>query len=86
VRPINSWAGQYDINSFDQTPIVESGAGIIYVGASSGSGIMKSDALARIVDAVYEEEPEAELYGGRRFRVSDIGVKNRRIERESLVI
>jgi hypothetical protein len=38
------------------------------------------------VDAVYEEEPEAELYGGRRFRVSDIGVKNRRIEKESLVI
>jgi glycine/D-amino acid oxidase-like deaminating enzyme len=86
VRPMNSWAGQYDINSFDETPIVEPGAGIIYVGASSGSGIMKSDALARIVDAVYEEEPEAELYGGRRFRVSDIGVKNRRIERESLVI
>ena len=86
VRPMNSWAGQYDINSFDETPIVEPGAGIIYVGASSGSGIMKSDALARIVDAVYEEEPEAELYGGRRFRVSDIGVKNRRIEKESLVI
>jgi FAD-dependent oxidoreductase domain-containing protein 1 len=86
VRPTNAWAGQYDINSFDETPVVVPGPGIIYVGASSGSGIMKSDALGRIVDTVYEEDEYATLYGGRGFRVSDLGIKKRRVERETLII
>ena len=86
VRPANSWAGQYDINGFDQTPVVEAGPGIIYVGAASGSGIMKSDALGRIVDAVNEEKEYATLYGGRGFKVSDLSVGNRRVERETLVV
>jgi len=86
VRPANSWAGQYDINSFDKTPVIETAPGFIYVGASSGSGIMKSDALGRIVDAAYEEEEYAYLFGERKFRVRDIGIKNRNIEKETLVI
>jgi len=86
VRPMNSWAGQYDVNSFDETPVVVPAPGLIHVGASSGSGIMKSDALGRIVDAVYEEDEYATLYGGRGFRVTDIGLKKRRVERETLVI
>jgi glycine/D-amino acid oxidase-like deaminating enzyme len=86
VRPANSWAGQYDINGFDKSPVVESGPGFIYAGATSGSGIMKADAIGRIVDAAYEEEEYAELFGGRKFRVSDLGIKKRNIEKENLVI
>ena len=86
VRPANSWAGQYDINGFDQTPVVEAGPGLIYVGASSGSGIMKCDALGRIVDAVNEEKEYATLYGGRGFKVSDIGIAKRQVEQETLVV
>jgi FAD-dependent oxidoreductase domain-containing protein 1 len=86
LHPSNMWAGQYDINSFDKTPVVEAGPGFIYVGASSGSGIMKADALGRIVDAAYEEEVYANLFGDRMFRVSDIGISHRNIEKESLVI
>ncbi|MBN1683377.1 FAD-binding oxidoreductase [Candidatus Bathyarchaeota archaeon] len=86
VRPENAWAGQYDINSFDKTPVVEEGPGFIYIGASSGSGIMKCDALARIVEALYNEEEYANLYGNRKFKVSDISIKNRKIEKETLII
>jgi FAD-dependent oxidoreductase domain-containing protein 1 len=60
--------------------------GMIYVGGASGSGIMKCDAIGRIAAALHAGEEEAELYGGRRFRVSDIGIHHRRVERESLVL
>lgn len=86
VRPMNSWAGQYAINGFDELPVVKSVPGMIYVGAASGSGIMKCDAIARIAAALYAGEEEAELFGGRRFTVSDLGIHHRRAERETLVI
>jgi FAD-dependent oxidoreductase domain-containing protein 1 len=86
VRPMNMWAGQYAINSFDGLPIVSGEEGLIYVGAASGSGIMKADALGRIVEALYSGEEEAELYGGYSFRVADLGVRDRRVERETMII
>ncbi len=86
VRPVNMWAGQYAINGFDGIPVVTPAPGMIYVGAASGSGIMKCDALGRIAAALYAGEEEAELYGGRRFRVADLGVRSRRVEREEFII
>jgi FAD-dependent oxidoreductase domain-containing protein 1 len=86
VRPMNMWAGQYAINGYDEIPVVAPFPGMIYVGGASGSGIMKCDAVGRIAAALYAGEEEAELYGGRRFRVSDIGIHRRRVERESLVL
>ncbi len=86
VRPMNSWAGQYAINSFDESPVIYKEDGLLYVGAGSGSGIMKGDALGRVASALYYGEEEATLYGGRRFRVADLGVHHRRIEPEKFVI
>ncbi len=76
------WAGQRAVNRFDKIPVVEGMPGMIYVGAATGNGIMKCDSLGRIVAAHHAGEKEAELYGGRRVRVSDISVKNRRVEKE----
>ena len=86
LRPVNSWAGQYAVNSLDGAPVVLGEPGMVYVGAASGSGIMKCDSLGRIVAAFHAGEEEAELYGGRRFRVADLGVKDRRVERETFII
>jgi hypothetical protein len=47
---------------------------------------MKCDSLGRIVTAFHAGEEEAELYGGRRFRVADLGVADRRVEKESFII
>lgn len=86
VRPMNSWAGQYAINSFDETPVIYGENGFIYVGCGSGSGIMKGDAIGRVADALWAGEVEAELHGGRKLPVAKIGVKNRAVEREEFVI
>jgi len=86
VRPMNMWAGQYAINSFDEIPVVAPAPGLIYVGAASGSGIMKSDSLGRIVAALYAGKEEAELFGGRHFKVADLGIHNRNVEREEFII
>lgn len=82
VRPVNMWAGQRAVNGYDMIPVVAPAPGMIYVGAATGNGILKCDALGRIVTALYAGDEEAELYGGRRFRVSDIGIDSRNIERE----
>ena len=86
VRPMNSWAGQYAINSFDESPVIYKEQGFLYIGAGSGSGIMKGDSLGRIASALYYSEEEAELYGGRKFKVADLGVHHRNIEPEKFVI
>jgi len=86
VRPMNMWAGQYAINSFDETPVIAPAPGMIYVGAASGSGIMKSDSLGRIAAALYAGKEEAELFGGRRFRVTDLGIHERNVEKEAFII
>jgi glycine/D-amino acid oxidase-like deaminating enzyme len=86
VRPVNMWAGQRAINNSDLMPVVEPAQGMIYVGAATGNGILKSDSLGRVVAALYAGEEEAELYGGRRFRVADLGVATRDLERESFKV
>jgi glycine/D-amino acid oxidase-like deaminating enzyme len=86
LRPINMWAGQYAINSFDEIPIVTSIPGMIYVGAASGSGIMKSDALGRVVSALYRGEKEAQLFNGTTIEVSNLGIEEREVEKEQFII
>ena len=83
---MNSWAGQRAVNMLDRTPVVAPGPGMIYVGSASGYGITKSDALGRAVAAVYMGEQEAELYGGRRLRVDDIGIEGRNVGKETFKV
>jgi hypothetical protein len=56
------------------------------VGGASGSGILKADSIGRIATALYSSEEYALLYGDRKFRVSDLGLKKRSVEPEKLVI
>jgi glycine/D-amino acid oxidase-like deaminating enzyme len=86
VRPVNMWAGQRAVNGYDMIPVVAPAPGMIYVGAATGNGILKCDALGRIVAALHADEEEAELYDGRRFRVSDIGIDSRNIDRETFKV
>jgi FAD-dependent oxidoreductase domain-containing protein 1 len=86
IRPVNMWAGQYAVNGYDEMPVIAPVPGMIYIGAASGSGIMKCDALGRIVASLYASEEKAELYGGQNFNVSDLGVEDRNVERENFII
>jgi FAD-dependent oxidoreductase domain-containing protein 1 len=80
------FAGLYEINTLDEQPVIFGEHGLIVVGGGSGSGIMKADAIGRIATAVYAGQEYATLFGGRQFRVSDLGLKQRRVEHEKLVI
>jgi len=82
VRPINMWAGQRAVNSFDMIPVVEETSGLIYLGASSGNGIMKCDSLGRMAATLSRGEKDAELYGGKIVHVPDFSIKNRNVEKE----
>ena len=79
VRPVNMWAGQRAINSMDKQPIVSPSPGLIYVGAATGNGILKSDALGRTVASLNNGEKEAILFDGRTLKVSDLGISNRNV-------
>jgi len=80
------WAGLYSYNTIDSTPFAFRHKNLIVVGGDSGSGIMKGDALGRIVDALYREEGEATLYGEVPYPASKIGFDKRDVEKEEWVI
>ena len=86
ARIANKLAGLYACNTIDGNPYVFERHGLIIVSGCSGSGIMKADAIGRIVDALYQEKGEAELYSNVKFKVSDIGVEKRNVENEEFTI
>lgn len=85
-QPFSAFAGLYEINTVDGQPLIFEENGVMVVGGASGSGILKADAIGRIATALYQGEEYAMLYGDRKFKVSDLGLKNRNIEPEKLVI
>jgi len=86
VSPTNMWAGQYDINTLDANPYIFEEAGVIVAAGLSGSGIMKADAVGRIVAALYAKKEHADLYGGREIKVSRLGVTERNLGIERFVL
>lgn len=86
LRPINSWAGFYDVNSLDHTPILTRISNLILATGLSGSGIMKADAVGRMAAAIFRGEEEAELYGGQRMRTTRLGLSDRAVPKEDFVI
>jgi len=85
-QPSSAFAGLYEVNSIDGQPLIFEENDLIVVGGASGSGILKADAMGRIAAALYRNEEYAILYGDRKFKVSDLGLKNRSIEPEKLIL
>ena len=84
--PDAAWAGFYDV-SIDSRPVVESPCeGLVFAGGTSGSGIMKADAVGRAAASLAMGMEEAVLYGGRRVELRELGLRGRRVEQERLVI
>ncbi|MHA1653469.1 MAG: NAD(P)/FAD-dependent oxidoreductase [Candidatus Thorarchaeota archaeon] len=85
AKPVSGWGGGYSYSP-DAIPTIYKEHGVMVVSGASGSGIMKSDAMARIADALYRGLPEAELFGGRKIVSDALSLKNRQIEPENVVI
>ena len=86
MRPSTSWAGLYDVNPIDEGPLVYEVSNVIVAAGTSGSGIMKADAVGRVVAAVLKGEDEAELFGGEVIKVKDLSLSSRSFEPERLVL
>lgn len=86
VRPDNMWAGCYSINPIDEVPIVFKKLNLVVATGGSGSGVMKADAVGRIVASLCMGKKEVELYGGVKFNAEVIGIENRKVEKEHLVL
>ncbi|KCZ71554.1 glycine/D-amino acid oxidase, deaminating [Candidatus Methanoperedens nitroreducens] len=80
------WAGYYDYHWPDMTPVIESVANLTWVGGTSGSGIMKADAIGRIAAARLQGHEEAILADGVKFKVSKLSLRDREVEKEELII
>jgi glycine/D-amino acid oxidase-like deaminating enzyme len=85
-EPFSAFAGLYEINTIDGQPLIFEENGLMVVGGASGSGILKADSIGRIAASLYNGKEYAMLYGDRKFRVSDLGLKGRNVEPEKLVI
>ncbi len=85
-RPASAMAGLYQVNTLDGHPVIFEENDLIVVGGASGSGISKADAIGRIAAALYVGEEYASLYGDKKFKVSDLSLKNRRTEPEKLIL
>jgi glycine/D-amino acid oxidase-like deaminating enzyme len=85
-EPFSAFAGLYEINTIDGQPLIFEENGLMVVGGASGSGILKADSIGRIAAALYNGKEYAMLYGDRKFKVSDLGLKGRNVEPEKLVI
>jgi len=70
----------------DANPYIFEEAGVIVAAGLSGSGIMKADAVGRIVAALYAKKEHADLYGGREIKVSRLGVTERNVGIERFVL
>jgi glycine/D-amino acid oxidase-like deaminating enzyme len=86
LKASNKWAGLYDMNTIDANPYIFETHNVIIAVGSSGSGIMKADAVGRITAALYAGRTEAELYGGKKFKVSALGIKNRQVDAERFIL
>lgn len=86
LRVQNVWAGSYAYNTIDGIPYIFEQNGVIIVTGCSGSGLMKADALGRLVAGLFGGRQFAELFGGVKFRVSDLGVEKRNVVREEFII
>ena len=82
----SKWAGYYSYNTIDQNPYVFPVLNGIVATGTTGSGILKADALGRVTAAACTGKKEAVLYGGARFEVESLGVANRKVDIENFVL
>ena len=80
------WAGHYAYHWPDKNPVIESEANLTWVSGTSGSGIMKADALGRVAAAKALRMQEATLYDGTSFCVADLSLRDRKVDSELFVI
>ena len=86
ARPESMWAGCYAMNMLDGNPVIFRFLNCTVVTGASGSGAMKADAIGRIAASVALGKKVAVLHNGVPFDVSILGLTNRRVDKEYLIL
>jgi glycine/D-amino acid oxidase-like deaminating enzyme len=86
ARLENSWGGYYNFSPEGLPVLVEESYGVVFVGGDSGSGIMKADALGRLVAAQYEGKREAQLFTGDSYRLDRLSLSHRAVQEERIIL
>lgn len=86
AQPHSMWAGYYDMNPVDGQPVIFKVSNIEVVAGTSGSGIMKADAIGRIASSLALDLEEAELFGGHVMSTRALGLRWRSVEPEGLIL
>jgi FAD-dependent oxidoreductase domain-containing protein 1 len=82
----SKWAGYYAYYWPDKNPVIEKIANIQWASGTSGSGIMKADAIGRITAARNLNMKEVELFDKTMFHVADLSLKKRKVDSEDLIL
>ncbi len=86
VRLDTAWGGYYSFSPEGCPVLTEEPYGVIFVGGDSGSGIMKMDALGRLVAAKYAGAREAELFTGETYPLDRLSLDHRAVEEERFIL
>ncbi|HUT82253.1 MAG TPA: FAD-binding oxidoreductase [Candidatus Bathyarchaeia archaeon] len=82
----SKWAGYYAYYWPDKNPVIEKISNIQWVSGTSGSGIMKADAIGRIAAARQLDLPTIDLFDKTKFNVQDLSLTKRNVSTEELII
>ena len=80
------WAGYYAYHWPDKNPVIETVSNITWVSGTSGSGIMKADAIGRIASSKLIGYEYANLFDQSKFKISDLSLYDRMVEMEKFII
>ena len=86
VRLENSWGGYYNFSPDGLPVLFDEPFGVTFVGGDSGSGIMKADALGRLVTALYEGRSTARLFTGEEYRLDRLSLNHRAVQEERIIL
>ncbi|MFW3146169.1 MAG: NAD(P)/FAD-dependent oxidoreductase [Thermoplasmatota archaeon] len=80
------WAGYYAYHWPDKNPVIENIANLFWSSGTSGSGIMKADALGRITAGRVLGKSNVSLFDGTIIASDILGLRDRRAGMEKFVI
>ncbi len=86
LRLESSWGGYYHFSPEGLPVLTEEACGVIFVGGDSGSGVMKADAIGRLVAALYDGAREARLFRGDSYRLDRLSLDHRAVEEERIIL
>lgn len=85
-RTTSSWAGYYSYSTTDMNPYIFRDLNLVVSTGTSGSGILKGDAIGRYTAAVFFGNEKVKLYGGNDISSEILGVEKRKVEREKFIL